>query len=172
MACWRAARSPNESTAYEIQVTELLFDGALDAMDMHQIAATFAAIVHEDRRRDEAVQPTKTVLGKLSRRVEYAVHRFAAIELQHGIDPPIKSPNYGVVPAVHRWSSGAELQEIQELLGNDGGDAVRTMRMAIMMMRQLRQVLGRDYAVADRLQEAIVCINRDVVDAKRQFELG
>ena len=157
---------------YEIQVTELLFDGVLDAMDMHQLAVTFAALVHQDRRHDDGAKPGRGVLGQLAHRVEKAVSRFAAVELTHGIDPPIKPPNYGIVPVVHRWSSGADLRELQDLLGNDGGDAVRTMRMAIMMMRQLRQVLGRDYAVGDRLQEAIVCINRDVVDAKRQFELG
>ena len=53
-----------------------------------------------------------------------------------------------------------------------GGDTVRTLRMAIQMLRQLRTVLSGDYKLIDTLAEAIVCINRDEVDAKRQFELG
>ena len=56
--------------------------------------------------------------------------------------------------------------------GIDGGDFVRTMRMAIQMMRQLRHALSADYSLRHRLDEAIVAINRDAVDAKRQFELG
>jgi superfamily II RNA helicase len=36
---------------YEIQVAELLFSGVLEQMDMHQLAATFTALIHEDRRR-------------------------------------------------------------------------------------------------------------------------
>ena len=64
------------------------------------------------------------------------------------------------------------MSKVERLAGQDGGDLVRTMRMAVQMMRQLRTAVGRDYPLADRLQEAEVCINRDVVDAKRQFELG
>ena len=61
---------------------------------------------------------------------------------------------------------------MEQLAGQDGGDVVRTMRMAVQMMRQLRHALGRDFPLADRLSEAEVSLNRDVVDAKRQFELG
>ena len=64
------------------------------------------------------------------------------------------------------------MTEIQRMVRGDGGDVVRTMRMAIQMLRQLRSALSGDYPVIDRLSEALVCINRDVVDAKRQFELG
>jgi hypothetical protein len=46
------------------------------------------------------------------------------------------------------------------------------MRMAVQMMRQLRHAMGEDVPLSDRLAEAGVSINRDVVDAKRQFELG
>ena len=35
----------------QIQVAELLFSGVLEEMDMHQLAATFTALIHEDRRR-------------------------------------------------------------------------------------------------------------------------
>ena len=45
-------------------------------------------------------------------------------------------------------------------------------RMVIQMMRQLRVVVGKGEVLGARLEEAIVAINRDVVDAKRQFELG
>jgi hypothetical protein len=52
------------------------------------------------------------------------------------------------------------------------GDLVRSFRVAIQMERQLRKALTGDYPLRDRLAEAIVCMNRDVVDAKRQLELG
>ncbi len=54
---------------------------------------------------------------------------------------------------------------------SDAGDVVRTLRMAIQMMRQVRIAAGKGQLAA-RLDEAVVAINRDVVDAKRQFELG
>jgi hypothetical protein len=48
---------------------------------------------------------------------------------------------------------------------------VRTLRMAIQMMRQVRQSVGKGQLAA-RLEEAVVAVNREDVDAKRQFELG
>jgi hypothetical protein len=44
--------------------------------------------------------------------------------------------------------------------------------MAIQMMRQVRMQVGKREQLGARLEEAVVAINRDVVDAKRQFELG
>ncbi|MHC4816404.1 MAG: DEAD/DEAH box helicase, partial [Planctomycetota bacterium] len=158
---------------YEIQVTELLFDGVLEQMDMHQLAATFCCLVYEERRRStDTARPGRRVLKALANRIDKAVRRFAAIELQMGCQTHIKLPVFSIAPAVDAWSHGAEMSEVENLAGQDGGDVVRTMRMAVQMMRQLRTAVGRGYPLADRLQEAEVCINRDVVDAKRQFELG
>ena len=156
---------------YEIQVTELLFDGVLDDMDMHQLAATFTSLVYEERRRDNP-RPAKGSLGHLANRVEKSVRHFMALEARAGFKDTIKPPCFAIAPAADAWSRGASLEKVEHLAGQDGGDVVRTMRMAVQMMRQLRIAVGEDYALSDRLAEAGVSINRDVVDAKRQFELG
>jgi len=158
---------------YEIQVTELLFDGVLEQMDMHQLAATFCCLVYEERRRSaDPSRPGRRVLRALAGRIDKAVRRFAAIELQMGFQTHIKLPVFSIAPAVDAWTHGADMSRVESLAGQDGGDIVRTMRMTVQMMRQLRTAVGRDYPLGDRLQEAEVCVNRDVVDAKRQFELG
>jgi len=157
---------------YEIQVTELMFAGVLDEMDMHQLAATFTALVHEERRRDSAPGSERNVLGSLSQDIEKSIGRFVNLELRAGFEQPIKQPSYAIAAATDAWSRSASVEKVEYLAGQDGGDFVRTMRMAVQMMRQLRSALGRDYALYNRLGEAGVSINRDVVDAKRQFELG
>ncbi|MBK8098042.1 MAG: hypothetical protein IPK26_13095 [Planctomycetes bacterium] len=48
---------------------------------------------------------------------------------------------------------------------------MRTLRMAIQMMRQVRIAVGKGQLAA-RLDAAVVAIKREVVDAKRQFESG
>jgi hypothetical protein len=106
------------------------------------------------------------------RRVNAAIERFRTIEAQHGFKQRIKAPDWGVVPAVLAWCRGVRMVELRPMLDNDGGDLVRTLRMAIQMMRQLGGALSGDYPLIHRLDEAIVAINRDEVDAKRQFELG
>ena len=165
-------RIAQQINGYEIQVTELLFDGVLDELDIHQLSCVFAALVHEERRGDDAHARSLRVLGPHLRRVENAVRRFMSVEAAHGFAQTIKPPDFGVVPSVHAWSQGISMQELQRHLDSDGGDVVRTMRMAIQMMRQLRSALSGSYGLIDRLAEAIVAINRDEVDAKRQFELG
>ncbi len=53
-----------------------------------------------------------------------------------------------------------------------GGDIVRALRMAIQMLRQAQHALDKDYPLHHKLEVARIAINRDVVDAKRQLELG
>lgn len=157
---------------YEIQVTELLFQGILDDLDITELAAAFASLVHEERRGGDGPGPGRRMLGSHARKIDSAVRRFAAVELMHGFSDTIKDPDFSIAPMVLAWAKGADLDEIQRMAGNDGGDVVRTLRMTIQMLRQLRTALSGDYPLRDRLAEAVVCINRDVVDAKRQFELG
>jgi superfamily II RNA helicase len=157
---------------YEIQVTELLFDGVLDDCDMHQLACVFTALVHEPRRGQERHDEQRILPAAVVRRTENAVRRFMAVELEHGFRDTIKPVDFGLTVAVMAWSQGTSMREVERLTGADGGDFVRTLRMAIQMMRQLRQALAPNYPLYDRLAEAIVTVNRDEVDAKRQFELG
>jgi len=156
---------------YEIQATELLFSGVLDKMDMHQLAATFTALIHEERRRAE-LRGHRREPGKLMAEAEAAVRRFVAIELLQGVETPVKQPDWGIAAAVDCWSRGGTVDDLERLAHTDAGDVVRTLRMAIQMMRQVRMTVGKGEALGARLEEAIVAINRDVVDAKRQFELG
>ena len=96
----------------------------------------------------------------------------SAVEIQHGFEHTIKPIDFGQTIAVIAWSQGAPMRKIEHLTGADCGDFVRTLRMAIQMMRQVAIQVGKGQTLAARLEEAIVAINRDVVDAKRQFELG
>lgn len=155
---------------YEIQVAELLFSGVLESMDMHQLAATFTALIHEDRRRPDARGARET--GPLMQKANEAVRRFVAIETLQGIAQPIKEPDWSVAAAIDCWSRGGSVEDLERLAHSDAGDVVRTLRMAIQMMRQVRMQVGKREQLGARLEEAVVAINRDVVDAKRQFELG
>jgi superfamily II RNA helicase len=157
---------------YEIQVTELLQEGVFESCNMQQLAAMFVAIVHEPRRgQDGGLRRSQFPTGVV-RKAENAVNRFMAIELAHGFDQPIKAIDFGLSEAIVAWAEGCEIEHLGRLAGSDPGDAVRTLRLAIQMMRQLRSALSGGYPLIDRLEEAIVGVNRDEVDAKRQFQLG
>ncbi len=156
---------------YEIQVAELMFSGVLEDMNLHQLATTFTALIHEDRRRADPAGARRAP-GPGMQAVTEAVRRFVAIETLHGIAQPIKEPDWGIAAAIDSWSRGGSVEDLERLAHSDAGDVVRTLRMAIQMMRQVRQSIGGRSNLTARLEEAIVAVNRDVVDAKRQFELG
>ncbi len=164
-------RVAQKINGYEIQATELLFSGVLDKMDIHQLACTFAALIYEERRRADPRHHRRET-GPLMREANAAVQRFVAIEHAHNVAHPIKEPDFGIAPAIDAWSRGGSIEDLERLAHSDAGDAVRTLRMAIQMMRQVRMAVGKGEPLADRLDEAVVAINRDEVDAKRQFELG
>lgn len=154
---------------YEIQVAELMFSGVLEAMDMHQLAATFTALIFEERRRSDGQQGD---VGPLMKKANNAVRRFREIEMAQGVLHPVKEPDWGIAAAVDCWSRGGSLEDLEHLTSGAAGDVVRNLRMAIQMMRQVAIQAGKKESLTHRLEEAIVAINRDVVDAKRQFELG
>ena len=154
-----------------MQVTELMFSGILDQLDIQELAVVFAALVHEERRSGDARFPRRSGPG-YARKVDGIVRRFVAIELLHGQKEHVKLPDFGIAGAIESWSRGGSIREMERHARSDAGDVVRTLRMAIQMMRQLRKALGSGYDLAHRLEEAVVCVNREEVDARRQFELG
>ncbi|HIE72548.1 MAG TPA: hypothetical protein EYP98_21625, partial [Planctomycetes bacterium] len=134
-----------------------------------QLAAKFTALIYEERRRSEGGQKDE---GPLMKSANKAVRRFRDIEFDAGVAHPVKEPDWGIAAAVDCWSKGGTVEDLERLTRGDAGDVVRNLRMAIQMMRQVAIQVGKKESLANRLEEAIVAINRDVVDAKRQFELG
>lgn len=157
---------------YEIQIAELLFDGVLDELEPHELAAVFVSLVYEARRGDHSIYEIGKREKKIAHRVEIAVRRFTSLEVMHGFEDTLKAPDFGLWNTTTAWCHGADFEELEEMSSVSGGDVVRTFRMAIQMLRQLQHALPRDYALHQKLETARIQMNRDVVDAKRQLELG
>jgi superfamily II RNA helicase len=68
------------------------------------------------------------------------------------------------------WANGCSLGELGTF-GIPEGDLVRVLRMTIQLLRTLRDKIP-DQFLADRFHEALVLVNRDVVDAQAQLEVG
>jgi superfamily II RNA helicase len=67
---------------------------------------------------------------------------------------------------------GAEFEEIVEDTDATPGDIVRNLRMAVQLMRQVRRAIDPAWDLRETLAAAMEKMNRDVVDARRQLELG
>ena len=83
-----------------------------------------------------------------------------------------KAPDFGLNAVALRWAKGARFDDLLKLTSVSEGDLVRTFRMALQLMRQLGRVLDARDPLREKLQHASALMDRDVVDAKRQLELG
>ena len=52
------------------------------------------------------------------------------------------------------------------------GDFVRSFRLVIDQLRQIRRAMAGHTTLVDKLNRCIAKINRDVVDAERQLRIG
>ncbi|MEO0649453.1 MAG: DEAD/DEAH box helicase [Planctomycetota bacterium] len=157
---------------YELQLTELLWRGALENLGGEALAMVFTALIFEERRRGDPTWVSPRLYGGVRRHVDQLLRRLAGAEVQAGVPNPMQLADWGLTPAVVGWMRGAEFEELEETTDATAGDMCRTFRMAVQLMRQVRRAIDRDFDLYDRLGEAMEGLNRDDVDARRQLELG
>jgi superfamily II RNA helicase len=156
---------------YEVAVTEAYEGGWLFRCDPVQSAMLFASMVYESRPGDVSARPTRSLKGI---RVPFELHMeaWAAHEAALGLRDTTRLPDFGIAGPVQRWAEGASFDEVLGHTSLAGGDLVRVLRMTIQMLRQASHALPAGDPCVPVLREAQRRIDRDVVDARRQLELG
>ena len=159
-------------SGFELQVTELLFHGALETLGPEALAVVFVALIHEERGRAAAPYIPHAMYGDVRRDISRVCKRVASIEADRGVPTPIKLPDWGLTPAVLSWCTGSTMEALSELTTTGPGDVCRAFRMAIQLMREVRYAVDPSWDLVDKLAAATALLNRDEVDARRQLELG
>jgi superfamily II RNA helicase len=157
---------------YELQITELLWRGAFEGLEADALAVIFVALVYEERRRGDPTWVSPKHFGGVRRHVSQILSRLLATEARFRIPTPLKGCDFALTAAVVAWMGGAGFEELEELTDATPGDLCRTFRMSIQLMRQVRRAIDPKFDLYDRLEEAMLGLNRDEVDARRQLELG
>jgi superfamily II RNA helicase len=156
---------------YEIACAEAYEGGFLARCDAVEAAMLYASIVYEARPNDEADPPIKRMKGLLEP-FRDRLDRFRAAERRAGIIDPIRGVSPLILGVTEAWAEGEDFAVLESMCTLAAGDLVRIFRMTIQMLRQTFHAVPRGDPVQEILQEAITRIDRDVVDAKRQLELG
>jgi superfamily II RNA helicase len=153
---------------YEVQVTEFYRAGVFERAGVLDLCAIFTAIVYEARKIDEAdersIRFEKECIG--------LVRDWRKEEKRQGLRELTKQPDFALNAVVLAWAKGCAFDELRNVTNVSEGDLVRALRMALQLMRQLGRVLDRDDPLRTKLGEASMLLDRDVVDARRQLELG
>ncbi len=156
----------------EMQLTEMLFSGALEDLGPDYLNVALTAIVFEPRRGEEKDEVDTPESRRLEWAAESAVARVLRAEKRHGITERVKEPDFSLSKAVLMWSGGTGFEEIAAETSIDPGDLVRAFRMAIQLVRQLRSGRGVSPGLRETAEEALSRMNRGVVDAERQLKRG
>lgn len=149
----------NES---DLLVVEALERGLFDDLDASELAAVCSTLVYEPRGPETGVlhelptPATKSVWAELMR----LWRTIKKQEEQRGLDLT-REPDPGFATRVHRWASGAPLEDV---LGEDdpAGDFVRVMKQLTDLLRQVEEVApsedlgGRVRAAIDGIQRGVV----------------
>jgi len=157
---------------YELQVTELLFDGYFHRLDPDWINVLVMAIVFESKRD---VQYKKMEKHKLNPIISGPTKRIGKIREREealGIDTRLKELDVKLSTALYEWSRGCTFEELADYTDSPPGDLVRYFRLASDLLRQMKRTVSRDDSLFDKINMCIGKINRDVVDAERQLRAG
>lgn len=168
---------PRGSTAsrlygYELQLTQLLFSGFFERLTEDEINCLMVAIVSEPRK-DSYYQPLRNarLLGALEAVIQ-EILPLQRLEMKHKVSEMTPMLELRFCTAMQAWSRGCEFDKLEDYADVDAGDFVRTFRLVIDQLRQIRRAMSGHGVLVDKLNRCIGKINRDVVDAERQLRIG
>jgi len=151
---------------YEIQAAELYYSRSFEECSAMQLPVLIAAIITEERRGRKNL-PASEIRMRFGG--EAVIKKLRHKEIRFEVDPPIRELDFSLAAPVYSWANGCSLKEL-ESFGIPEGDLIRLLRMTIQLLRTLRDAIP-DPFIADRMHEALLFINRDVVDAQAELEV-
>ncbi len=154
-------------SGYEIQTAELYYARSFDDCSVQQIPVVLAGLITEESasRKRRPVMDFRLRFG-----AEKVIAKLRKMEARFGVVPTIPELDLSLAAPVFAWANGCSLKDL-EAFGMPEGDLIRLLRMTVQLVRTLRDTLN-DPVLSERMHEALVLINRDVVDAQAELEAG
>ena len=154
---------------YELQTTELLFDGYFDLLDEVQTNILVTAITFESREdtfyKELGKRDLNIAFADLDRRIQRLQYR----QERYGIKTSIKALDASLSSVVNAWSKGCDFEELSKYTDASDGDIVRGLRLAINLLRQIKRAIPQHEFLQGKLENCIARMNRGVVDAELQL---
>ncbi|RKU20917.1 hypothetical protein C6503_05395 [Candidatus Poribacteria bacterium] len=157
---------------YEVLLTQLLFSGFFERLTEDEINCLMVAIVSEPRK-DGYFKPLKDErLLEILYAVSSEISSIQYLEDKYNVTEITPMLELRLCTAMLAWSRGCEFDKLEKYAHLDAGDFVRTFRLVIDQLRQIRRAMAGHTSLVDKLNRCIEKINRDVVDAERQLRIG
>jgi superfamily II RNA helicase len=156
---------------YELLLSELYEAGLFENLDEFGLGMLAAATVFEPRKNQTILS-----LSKLAKSLRRACEEtFAVIEEQerkYRIYPRSKMAYFHLSTALEYWLRGTDFSKILQHTDTDEGEIVRYFRMAVQVLREMKDNPVASELLKNRITETVRVINRDIVDAEKQLREG
>jgi superfamily II RNA helicase len=152
---------------YEIQAAELYYSRSFEECSAAQLPVVLAGLITEESKRRGAPPPATF---RMRFEAEKVIHKLRGKEVRHNIAAPVRELDLSMAAPIYSWASGCSLQELLAF-GVPEGDIVRVLRMTIQLLRTLRDRI-EDPVISERMHQALSLVNRGVVDAQAELEVG
>lgn len=153
---------------YELLLTEMYTDGALEKLDEAKLNVLLAGLIFEPRKGDEPPHLGKDH-GDLLKLTQHYHHMIYKWESHFRISPHTKQPYFHLSRAIEAWTHGQTFDKVCRLTPEDEGSLVRYMRMVIQLLRELANTSCAPETLKAKARRARELMDRDVVDAEKQL---
>jgi ATP-dependent RNA helicase HelY len=150
-------------TEKDLLVAECLRHGAWDGLDAAGLAAVVSGAVYESRRETEGIAP-RTPGGAVRAALAETVRIWSGLhdrEADHRLQQT-GEPDLALAVAVHRWASGARLDDVLSESDLAAGDFVRWCRQVLDLLDQVAEA-GDDPRMRRTARAAAAAVDRGVV---------
>lgn len=157
---------------YELQLTQLLYSGFFERMTEDEINCLMIAIVSEPRKDGYFKKLKEKEMISILGAATDVILQIRELEDNLKVTELVPFLETRLCTAMLAWSRGCSFDKLSEYADIDDGDFVRSFRLVIDQLRQIRRSMTGHTTLTDKLNGCIDKINRDIVDAERQLRIG
>lgn len=158
------------SSADELLLTEMIFQGAFNDLTPEQCAALLSCFVLQEKievrqpLKDESLTQPLKIMNTIARRIAKVSQesKMSVIEEEY-----IASFRPELMDVVYSWAKGANFQEICKKTDIYEGSLIRAFRLLVEVLRQMVQAAKAigNTELENKFAAAITAIKRDIVFA-------
>jgi len=153
---------------YELQFTELYFEGMFEELDEEGLCLLVSCIIFESRRGMPRRRIREKNLQWVIDQGDVTVRHLRKLEQQAGLPNRVDPLDTGMADTVIAWCRGANFEDLRAA-NLDDGDLVRNFRLIVDFMRQMKRAINEPM-FRDKVDRCVKLIYRDVVDAEAQLQ--
>ncbi|CAG2107236.1 unnamed protein product [Medioppia subpectinata] len=153
----------------ELLLTEMLFNGVFNDLNVYQISALLSCFVFEEKTQQ--VPKLTDELSKPLRTMQELAKRIATVSIEAKLDLDetqyIEKFKPNLMDVIYSWAKGSSFAQLCKMTDAFEGSIIRCMRRLEELLRQMCQsakVIGNT-DLENKFSEAIKLIKRDIVFA-------